>query len=88
MRLTPTPAGFGVPVLVRARSATALTVVLTFAVLFPGTGSVSLAETAAVLVTVAGAAIVTLTTMVTVALAPFAKLPRVQEIAAVPVQVP
>lgn len=75
----------GLPtVSVKARSAEALTVVLTVAVLFPGTGSVSLAATLAVFVSVPAA--VGLTTIVTVALAVFARVPRLQ--LTVAVQIP
>ena len=69
---------------VKARSADATTGVLTVAVLFVGTGSVSFAATLAVFVSVPAA--VGLTTIVTVALAVFASVPRLQ--LTVAVQVP
>jgi hypothetical protein len=73
----------GATVSVKARSADAVTVVVTVAVLFPGMGSVSLAATLAVFVTVPAA--VGVTTIVTVDLAAFARLPRLQLTAAVQV---
>jgi len=79
----PRRTGLGATVSVKARSADAVTVVLTVAVLFPGTGSVSLAAMLAVFVTVPAA--VGMTTIVTVALAAFAKVPRLQLTAAVQV---
>jgi hypothetical protein len=73
----------GATVSLKARSADAVTGVLRVAVLFPGTGSVSLAATLAVFVTVPAA--VGVTTIVTVALAALARVPRLQLTAAVQV---
>src|SRR6266850_508174 len=80
----PSRTGLGAAVSVKARSTDAVTGVFTVAVLFPGAGSVSLATTLVVFVTVPVAA--GLTTMVTVALAALARVPRLQ--LTVVVQVP
>jgi hypothetical protein len=83
VRFTPTPAGLGEAETVIARSAEATTVTLAMAVLFEGKGSASSAETLAVLVKLPAA--MALATIESVALAPFAKLPKLQLTAVVQV---
>jgi len=84
VRFTPTPAGFGEPEAVTAMSAEATTVTLAMAVLFEGKGSASFAETLPVLLRVP-AARGALATMLNVAVAPFASVPRLQLTAVVQV---
>jgi hypothetical protein len=86
---SPTETGSGVSVLVIARSAEeteGLTVVDEVALLLPGTGSLVVLDTLAVLLNVPAA--VGVTTIVTVALAPLATLPRLQVTVLVPLQPP
>jgi len=73
-------------VFVTAKSADAVTVVVTLAVLLVGTGSVSVAATEAVLVMLPAAT--GLTMIVTVAVAAFASVPMEQVTVVVPEQVP
>ena len=72
--------GSGVLVLVTARSADVLTVVVSMAVLLPGTGSVVELVTVAVLLSIVPCAkfALAVATMVNVALAPDASVPMVQ----------
>ena len=82
----PRRTGFGATVSVRARSADAVGMIVTLAVLLARLGSVSVAVTEAVLVM--KSAKVGLTMMVTVAFAALASVPRLQVTVVVPLQVP
>src|SRR5205807_2369298 len=86
VRVWPTCTGSGVSVLAITRSAAGLTVVLAVAVLLSGFGSASVPLTLAVLVSVPAA--VGWTTIVTVALAPLARFPRLHVTVLVPEQLP
>ena len=83
VKLIPTAPGFGETVTAIARSAEGTTVTLALTVLFAGKGSVSFAETLAVFVKLPVAT--ALATIESVALAPFAKLPKLQLTAVVQV---
>jgi hypothetical protein len=74
--------------LVSERFAAALTVLLVLEELFPDTGSFTLLDTVAVLLTVPTAAADGVTIMVTVALPLLATVPIAQVIVAVPLHVP
>src|SRR5688500_10468439 len=78
--LLPALTGSGLSVFVIARSALVFTVVVAVAELLPGVRSVVVLETAAVLLIVVAAAVLalTLTTIVKIDLAPFAKLGLLQ----------
>jgi hypothetical protein len=82
----PTATGSGASVFVIDRSACAVTVVDADALLLPGTGSVTPLVTLAVLFNVPP--VVGVTTMVTVALAPFPRTPMEQITVLVPLQLP
>lgn len=83
VKLIPTAPGFGEADTAIARSAEGTTVTLAVAELFEGKGSVSFAETLAVLVKLPVA--MALATIESVAAAPFAKLPKLQLTAVVQV---
>ena len=78
----------GESVLVSDRSTEGLTVVVAVAELLPVLGSVSLPLTEAVLLRDGTAAAVGVTTIVADALAPLFRLPRLQPIVVVPLQLP
>jgi hypothetical protein len=76
--LLPTATGSGVSVLVMDKSAIAVTAVVAVAELLPATGSLVVDDTVAVSLMEAAAEPVTVTTMVTVTLAPLLIVPRLQ----------
>jgi hypothetical protein len=88
VRFWPANTGSGESLLVSARFAAALTVLLVVEVLLPDTGSPTLLDTVAVLLSVPTAPAPGVTTMVTVALAPLFSVPMEQVTVAVPLQVP